>query len=131
MLLTRDELRSRKRFQTVAATFRDTLDWGVLPIVNENATVSVSGVKFGDNDFLASLLVNLVEANLFVNLTSAPGALDKNPDEHADARVLETIPENGKLDIDKLCGEKTDMGSGRMRSKLLAARRVAQLACPR
>lgn len=130
VLLTRDDLRSRPRFQTAASTFRDMLEWGVIPVVNENDTVSVSDLKFGDNDFLASLLVNLVEADLFINLTSAPGALDKNPDEHPDAKVMETVRDIGKLDPDVLCGAKTASGSGGMRSKLMAARRVAQLGVP-
>lgn len=130
VLLTRDDLRVRSRFQIAAATFSELLEWGVLPIVNENDTVSVSGLKFGDNDFLASLLVNLVEADLFINLTSAPGVYDSSPDKNPDAKVMECVEDIAGLDIDALCGEKTVLGSGGMRSKLLAARRVAQLGVP-
>ncbi|MDE7371900.1 MAG: glutamate 5-kinase, partial [Desulfovibrio sp.] len=68
VLLTRDDLRSRARFLNARNTFAELLRWGVLPIVNENDTVSVSELKFGDNDCLASLLVNLVGADLFINL---------------------------------------------------------------
>lgn len=130
VLLTRDDLRSRGRFQTAAATFSEMLSWKVLPIVNENDTVSVSGLKFGDNDSLASLLINLVEADLFINLTSAPGVLAANPANNPDCEVIDIIDSIGTLDIDALCGEKTRLGSGGMAAKLLAARRVSQLGVP-
>ena len=69
VLLTRDDLRARQRFLNARNTFAELMDWGVLPIVNENDTVSVSELKFGDNDCLASLLVNLIGADLYINLT--------------------------------------------------------------
>ena len=72
VLLTRDDLRARQRFLNARNIFAELMDWGVLPIVNENDTVSVSELKFGDNDCLASLLVNLIGADLYINLTSAP-----------------------------------------------------------
>ena len=62
VLLTRDDLRARQRFLNARNTFAELLQWGVLPIVNENDTVSVSELKFGDNDCLAGLLVNLTGA---------------------------------------------------------------------
>lgn len=130
VLLTRDDLRSRSRFQTAANTFAEMLGWGVVPIVNENDAVSVSDLKFGDNDCLASLLVNLVEADLFVNLTSAPGVLDANPEENPQARVMPCVESIASLDLDALCGAKSELGSGGMHSKLLAARRVSQLGVP-
>lgn len=130
VLLTRDDLRLRNRFQIAAATFSEMLAWNVLPIVNENDTVSTSELKFGDNDFLASLLVNLTEADLFINLTSAPGVFNANPDVNPQAEVMACIESIATLDIDGLCGLKTGLGSGGMRSKLLAARRVAQLGVP-
>lgn len=130
VLLTREDFRERRRFQIVSGTFADMLSWGVIPIVNENDTVSVNGIKFGDNDCLASLLVNLVEADLFINLTTANGVLDANPLENPDARVMPCIEDISGLDLDALCGGKTDVGSGGMYSKLLAARRVSQLGVP-
>lgn len=130
VLLTRDDLRSRKRFQTAAETFSEILSWNVIPIVNENDTVSVHDIKFGDNDSLSSLLINLVGADLFINLTSAPGVYASNPETGPDLSVMEEIENIASLDIDGLCGSGTNLGSGGMRSKLLAARRVAQLGVP-
>lgn len=130
ILLTREDLRSRDRFHMAANTFAELLDWDVIPIVNENDTVSVTGLQFGDNDCLASLLVNLAEADIFINLTSAKGVLEANPQEHPEAKILKEINDISQLDLDCMCGAKTEMGSGGMHSKLLAARRVAQLGVP-
>lgn len=130
VLLTRDDLRSRARFLNARNTFAELLGWGVLPIVNENDTVSVSELKFGDNDCLASLLVNLVGADLFINLTSAPGVCARDPQTGPGAPVLARIDDVARLDLGRLCGAKTSVGTGGMRSKLMAARRAAQLGVP-
>lgn len=129
-LLTRDDFRIRERFQHATATLDCLLGWAVVPIINENDTVSVHELKFGDNDTLASLLVNLVKADLFISLTSAPGVFADNPEKNPAARIMPVIESIQSLDIDSLCGRGTASGSGGMRSKLLAARRVAQLGVP-
>ena len=126
VLLTRDDLRARQRFLNARNTFAELLQWRVLPIVNENDTVSVSELKFGDNDCLASLLVNLTGADLFINLTSSPGVLAANPQRQPDAPVMDHIDDVAALDLSQLCGGKTSVGTGGMYSKLLAARRAAQ-----
>ena len=130
VLLTRDDLRARQRFLNARNTFAELLQWGVLPIVNENDTVSMSELKFCDNDCLASLLVNLVEADLFINLTSSSGVLAADPQKHPDAPVMDHIDDVAALDLGQLCGGKTSVGTGGMYSKLLAARRAAQLGVP-
>lgn len=130
ILLTRDDFHWRERFQHAADTFAQMLAWDILPIVNENDTVAVHELQFGDNDTLASLLVNMVEADLFINLTSAAGVMSANPESEPDAPILEQIDNIHGLDLEGLCGSKTVLGSGGMYSKLLAARRVAQLGIP-
>lgn len=130
VLLTREDLRDRQRFLHARNTFSRLLSWGVIPIVNENDTVTVRELTFGDNDNLASLVLNLVEGDLFVNLTSAPGVLSANPltaPDPAAIPILEAIEDIQTLDLDSLCGGKSSVGTGGMYSKLLAARRVAQL----
>ena len=87
------------------------MDWGVLPIVNENDTVSVSELKFGDNDCLASLLVNLIGADLYINLTSAPGVYAANPQEVPDAGILECVEDVAGLDLGRMCGGRAAGGS--------------------
>lgn len=133
VLLTRDDLRVRHRFLNARNTFAQLLDWGVVPVVNENDTVAVQELKFGDNDALSSLLLNLVEGDLFVNLTSTAGVLAANPltaEDPASVPVLEAIDDIRHLDLDSLCGGKTSVGTGGMYSKLLSARRAAQLGVP-
>lgn len=130
VLLTRDDLRARRRFLNARNTFSALLEWGVLPIVNENDTVSVSELKFGDNDCLASLLVNLIGADLCINLTSASGVLAADPQKYPDAGIMEHIEDVAGLDLGQLCGGKTSVGTGGMYSKLLGARRAAQIGVP-
>ena len=130
VLLTRDDLRSRQRFLNARNTFAKLLEWGAIPVVNENDTVVVDELKFGDNDNLSGLLLNLTEADIFVNLTSASGVYDKDPGTNADASVMACIEDMESLDVAALCGAKTSLGSGGMHSKLLAARRAAQIGVP-
>jgi len=130
ILLTKDDLQSRSRFLNARHTFQTLLGWRAIPIVNENDSVAVQELRFGDNDSLASLLLNMVEADLFINLTSALGVFDDNPDDNPDAQCLECIPNILSLDPSVLCRGKTGAGSGGMYSKLLAARRAAQLGVP-
>ncbi|MEG2171775.1 MAG: glutamate 5-kinase [Desulfovibrionaceae bacterium] len=130
VLLTRDDLRSRQRFLNVRNTFAELLHWGVIPVINENDTVSTLELRFGDNDNLASLLVNLVEADLFINLTTAGGVLAANPLTTPDAAIMPCIKEVRSLNLDTLCGGKSAVGTGGMYSKLRAAQRAAQLGVP-
>ena len=130
VLLTRDDLRDRQRFLNARNTFGALLNWGVIPVVNENDTVSINELKFSDNDNLASLLLNLIEADLFINLTTIGGVLDANPLEHPEAAILPCIDRVRDLNLDALCGGKTSVGTGGMYSKLLSATRAAQLGVP-
>lgn len=130
VLLTRDDLKHGPRYLNILNTFQTLLHWRVIPIVNENDTVAVDELVFGDNDALGGLLLNVVEADLFVNLTSADGVYDKNPNTGSDARLLHSVEDIACLDLEKLCEGKTVDGTGGMYSKLLAARRVAQLGVP-
>ena len=130
VLLTRDDLRSRQRFLNIRNTFTELLNWNAVPVINENDTVAVQELRFGDNDCLASLLLNPVEAELFVNLTSAGGVFSADPQRNPNARLLQCVERVRELKLDELCGAKTTLGSGGMYSKLLAARRAAQLGVP-
>ncbi len=127
ILLTRDDFRSRSRFLNALHTVRQLLDWSVIPIINENDTISVQELNFGDNDFLASLVLNLVDAELFINLTTAGGVCSANPLQDPTATVMPVIENIADLDIVGLCAGRTSVGSGGMQSKLMAARRAAQI----
>lgn len=132
ILLTRDDLKSRERFLNAKNTFQQLLQWNVVPIVNENDTVVIHELKFGDNDALASLLCNIIEADLSINLTSTKGVLAKNPLKYPDEEIaiMDIVDNIQDLNLDELCGGKTSVGTGGMYSKLLSARRSAQLGVP-
>jgi glutamate 5-kinase len=130
LLLTRDDLEGRERYLNVRNTLRTLLGWRCLPIVNENDTVAVQELVYGDNDCLASLLVGVVGADLLVNLTSAKGVFDENPLENPEAKCTACVEDIASLDLDSMCRGKTTSGTGGMHSKLLSARRAAQLGVP-
>lgn len=130
ILLTRDDLRSRHRFLNARNTFATLLENGVIPVVNENDTVVVRELKFGDNDLLASLLLNVVKADLFISLTTADGVYSGNPELSSGAFKYECIPNIKQIDISTTCQGSTSSGSGGMHSKLLSARRACQLGVP-
>lgn len=130
VLLTRDDLRSRERFLNARNTMTRLLDWRVLPIVNENDTVAVQELKFGDNDALAAMVANLIGADVIINLTSAAGVFDDNPLKNPDATAISWIEDIASLNLQALCRGKTGSGTGGMLSKLMAARRAARIGVP-
>jgi glutamate 5-kinase len=103
ILVTRDDLRSRHRFLNARNTFATLLANHVIPIVNENDTVVVQELNFGDNDFLASLILNLVQADLFINLTTADGVFAGNPDLDPEADKYECIESIKQMDLEAMC----------------------------
>lgn len=130
VLLTKDDLRSRERFLNARNTMSRLLDWRVIPIVNENDTVAVQELKFGDNDALSAMVANLVGADVIINLTSADGVFDDNPLENPDARFVPCIESISDLNLQSMCRGKTGAGTGGMLSKLKAARRAARIGVP-
>jgi len=130
MLLTRSGLKVRERFLNARNTMERLLEWGAIPIVNENDSVSTRELEFGDNDTLGAMCIGLVGADLFINLTSADGVYDRNPENAPDARPMPLIDNICDLDIESMCDGKTNVGTGGMYSKLRAARRASQLGVP-
>jgi glutamate 5-kinase len=126
LLLTRDDLGDRRRFLNARNTLRALRALDVLPVVNENDSVAVDELRVGDNDTLAAHVAVLAEADLLVLCTDIDGVYDRDPRAHADARRIEQIE---RID-DALLAHAGDAGStvgtGGMRTKLLAARRAAE-----
>ena len=122
VLLTRRDTADRRAYLHARDTFDRLLDLGVVPIVNENDTISVEQIRFGDNDTLAALVACLVEADLLVILSDIEGLYDANPHFHPDARLIERVDAIGP-DIMAVAGEAgTTVGSGGMITKIKAAR---------
>jgi len=101
ILLTHDDLRDRKRFLNARHTLSRVLEYRAVPIINENDTTVVEEIKFGDNDYLSSLVTNLVQADLLIILTDIDGFYDKAPRSFSDAELIPLV-ENIDKDIEQL-----------------------------
>jgi glutamate 5-kinase len=119
ILLTGDDLKVRVRHINARNTLRTLLELGVLPVINENDTVSTDEIKFGDNDRLSALVANLIGAEMLVILSNVEGLIDFSVSDHAVVSVVESI---GKRVEDMCVGRKSKLGTGGMVSKLTAAK---------
>lgn len=126
VLLTHDDLSDRKRYLNARSTLRTLVDLGVIPVINENDTVVTDEIRFGDNDTLAALVANLVEADLLVILTDRDGMFDADPRHHPDAQLIfEARADDPALDA-VAGGTGGALGRGGMQTKLRAARLAAR-----
>jgi glutamate 5-kinase len=130
ILLTMSDLTDRKRFVNVRNTLSTLMEWGVIAIINENDTVAVDEIKFGDNDHLAAIVANIIEAHLLINLTQADGLYDGNPDTKKDARLIPLVREFTEEIEAAATDETSSVGMGGMKSKILAAKKVTASGIP-
>jgi glutamate 5-kinase len=122
ILLTAGDFDNRLRYLNVRNTILTLFEYQALPIINENDTVSVAEIKFGDNDHLAAMVTNLLRAPLLVLLTNVEGLYSDDPREHPDAALLSIVPHIDQSVTDLAGASKSVLGTGGMRSKLRAAR---------
>lgn len=130
VLLTHADLANRTRYLNARHAFGAILDFGAVPVVNENDTVAVEEIQFGDNDNLSAQVANLIEADLLVMLTVDEGLYDRDPRAHADAVLVRQV---GKVDGDvlRMVGQSTTaVGTGGMATKIHAARAAARQGIP-
>jgi glutamate 5-kinase len=130
ILLTIEDLSNRKRYLNARNTMYTLLSWQVVPIINENDTVSVEEIQFGDNDNLAAMITLLMDADILINLTDIEGLFDKDPRIHQDAElipVVSTITKNTEQYASEIAGA---LGTGGMMSKIRAARKVNSAGVP-
>jgi glutamate 5-kinase len=130
ILLTMSDLTDRKRFLNIKNTLSTLLEWGVIPIINENDTVAVEEIKFGDNDHLAAMMANLMEIHLVINLTSTDGLYDGNPAVFPEAKLISLVPACTDELEKAATDDTTAVGSGGMKSKVKAARKVTACGIP-
>jgi glutamate 5-kinase len=125
ILLTREDLRHRHRHNAIFNTIEQLLARGIVPIVNENDTVSASEIKFGDNDTLSALVASVINADLLCILSNIPGLMDLDNGEVVIPRVESITPE-----IEALAqGTKHTTSVGGMISKLSAAKIAQRAGC--
>jgi glutamate 5-kinase len=122
ILLTASDFDSRTRYLNVRNTILTLFEWNCVPIINENDTVSVAEIRFGDNDHLAAMVTNLLQAPLLVLLSVVDGLYGSDPKTDPNARLLPTVPSIDAAVMDMAGSSRSALGSGGMRSKLRAAR---------
>lgn len=127
-LLTFGEISSRESYRRVLDAFGMLLRWSVVPIVNENDSVTTEGISFGNNDFLAAQLAALLGARRLVLLTNVPGVLSNDPSQGAPGEVIrriENVDDLLALGYSRIGGRAGGLGTGGMRGKLRAAQLAA------
>lgn len=130
ILLTNDAMTDRKRFLNARHTITALLKLGVIPIVNENDTVSVDEIKFGDNDTLAGMVANLIDAQLLIILSDVDGLFSDDPRRNPKALLIPTV-HKVTAEIEKLAtGAASVEGTGGMASKVEAAKRMSVSGIP-
>jgi glutamate 5-kinase len=126
ILLTHDDLSDRKRYLNARSTLRTLLALGVIPVINENDTVAIDEIRFGDNDTLGALVTNLIEADALIILTDQSGLYSSDPRVDAGATLVSRA-EAADPALEKMAGGAgSHIGLGGMLTKVLAAQRAAR-----
>jgi glutamate 5-kinase len=120
ILLTHEDIADRRRYLNARSTLQTLVALGVVPIVNENDSVATEEIRFGDNDTLAGLVANLIEADVLLILTDQSGLFDKDPRSHADAQLIGSA-RAGDRQLERHAGKVGTLGRGGMLTKLRAA----------
>ncbi len=130
ILLTRNDLANRRRYLNARNTLFTLLSWKVIPVINENDTVVVEEIQFGDNDNLSALISSVVQADLLIILTDIDGLYDKDPRHHQDACRLALVE---KIDarLERAASRQPGViGAGGMYSKIQAAKKAGSVGIP-
>jgi len=130
VLLTRHDTGHREAYLHARDTFERLLSMGAVPIVNENDTVAVDEIRFGDNDTLAALVATMIGAHLVILLSDIEGLYDADPRVSAEARLLEHVAELTDDLVAAAGGAGTESGSGGMATKVEAARMLMKAGIP-
>ncbi len=121
ILLTHDDLSNRKRYLNARNTLLTLIEMGVLAVINENDTVVTDEIRFGDNDNLAALVANLIQADVMVILTNQNGMYEQDPRENPEAKLLTDIDANDERLFSMASGSKDGLGRGGMITKVQSA----------
>ncbi len=130
VLLTAADIAARTNYLNARRTLRRLIEWGVVPVVNENDTTATDEISFGDNDFLAAQVALLLEARLLVLLTDVEGLLSGDPRTDPDAELIAEIADFSQLEGLEIGDRTSAFGSGGMRSKVAAAEMASEAGIP-
>jgi glutamate 5-kinase len=130
ILLTHDDLSHRRRFLNARNTLLTLIELGIIPIINENDTVVVDEIKFGDNDNLSALVTNLIEADLLIILTDIDGLCDSDPRQNPNAKCIPLVKDID-MDMEGMIGDtQGEWRVGGMVSKIQAAQKASRSGVP-
>jgi glutamate 5-kinase len=130
VLLTAADIAARTNYLNARQTLRRLIDWGVVPVVNENDTTATDEITFGDNDFLAAQVAILLDARLLVLLSDVDGLYSADPDLDSDAEMIDSVADFSELSNLQIGDRTSAFGSGGMRSKVAAAEMAAEAGIP-
>jgi glutamate 5-kinase len=130
VLLTAADIASHTNYVNARQTLRRLLEWGVVPVVNENDTTATDEISFGDNDFLAAQVAILLEARLLVLLTNVDGLYARDPDLDPDPELITEVADLSDLRGLAIGDRTSAFGSGGMRSKVAAAEMASESGIP-
>ena len=119
-----------RRYLNAKATFDNLLSMNVIPVINENDVVATEEIRFGDNDTLAAMVSNMMEADLMVILTNQDGYFDKNPDKHPDAKIIKKCNTKNLNEDDFNLDEKSSVGTGGFKTKIRSVKMATTRNCP-
>jgi glutamate 5-kinase len=120
LLLSQDDFVIRRRYLNARTSLRRLLELGAVPIINENDAIATEELTYGDNDHLAALVASMLGADLLVLLSDVEGMLDRPPSEPG-ATLISVVEDPDSIDLDRIGGTGSVVGSGGMRTKLGAA----------
>jgi glutamate 5-kinase len=130
VLLTAADIAARTNYLNARQTLRRLIEWGVVPVVNENDTTATDEITFGDNDFLAAQVALLLDARLLVLLTNVDGLLSGDPRVDPEAELIGEITDFSQLQGLEIGDRTSVFGSGGMRSKVAAAEMASEAGIP-
>jgi glutamate 5-kinase len=130
VLLTAADIAARTNYLNARQTLRRLLEWGVVPVVNENDTTATDEISFGDNDFLAAQVAVLLDARLLVLLTNVDGLFASDPRIDPSAAPISTVEDFSELEALEIGDRTSAFGSGGMRSKVAAAEMASEAGIP-
>src|SRR5439155_20041406 len=130
VLLTFFDISARSHYLNARQTLRRLLDWGVVPVINENDTTTTDEISFGDNDFLAAQLAILLGAERLLLLTDTDGLYTADPRRAPDAELIAEVEDFERLEAIQIGVSSSPLGSGGMRSKVVAAEMATAAGIP-
>ena len=127
ILLTKEDFYSQERFRHLFSTMTELINNGVIPIINENDSISSEGLSFGDNDMLSALVSGFLHADALIILTDIDGLYDSNPHSNKNSKRYQFIPEITEDLLMLVDNRSSAVGTGGMKSKLIAAQKALSL----